>query len=105
MPDLLSLLLALVAGLGLGSFYFGALWLTVRQLPSTQRPFFLSFLSFLVRLAVTLFGFYLAMGGHWERLLVCLVGFVGIRNVLTRVWGPDRRWRPFFAKRGEKQCV
>ena len=105
MPDLLSLLLALVAGLGLGSFHFGALWLTVRQLPSTQRPFFLSFLSFLVRLAVTLFGFYLAMGGHWERLLVCLVGFVGIRNVLTRVWGPDRRWRPFFAKRGEKQCV
>ena len=93
MPDLLSLLLALVAGLGLGSFYFGALWLTVRQLPSTQRPFFLSFLSFLVRLAVTLFGFYLAMGGHWERLLVCLVGFVGMRNVLTRVWGPDRRWR------------
>jgi F1F0 ATPase subunit 2 len=92
-PDVLSLLLSLVAGLGLGSYHFGALWLTVRQLPTTQRPFFLSFLSFLVRLAVTLFGFYLAMDGHWERLLVCLVGFVGMRNVLTHVLGPDRRGR------------
>jgi F1F0 ATPase subunit 2 len=53
----------------------------------------LSVFSFLVRLAVTLPGFYLGMGGHWERLLVCLLGFVSMRFVLTRVWGPDRKCR------------
>ena len=104
MPDALSLLVAFLAGIGLGSFYFGALWLTVRQLPTTRRPFSLSFFSFVVRLAVTLFGFYLAMGGHWERLLVCLLGFVGMRNVLTRIWGPDRTCGT-PCKQGEKQCV
>lgn len=93
MPEVLSLLTAFVAGLGLGLFYFGGLWLTVQQLPRAKRPFFLSVSSFLVRLAVTLPGFYLAMGGHWERLLVCLLGFVGMRIVLTRVWGPDRKCR------------
>lgn len=32
--------------------------------------------SFLLRLGVSLIGFYLVMGAHWERLLVCLLGFL-----------------------------
>jgi F1F0 ATPase subunit 2 len=98
-PDVLSLLVAFLAGIGLGSFYFGALWLTVRRLPTARRPFLLTFFSFLVRLGVTMLGFYLAMGGHWERLLVCLLGFVGMRNVLTHIWGPDRKCRTLYQTR------
>jgi len=84
-------MLALAAGIGLGIFYFGGLWLTVRRLPTTRRPAFLSLLSFFGRLGVVLFGFYLVMGGHWERLLVCLLGFLGVRIILVRLWGPERK--------------
>ncbi len=89
MGELLTLISALVAGTGLGLFYFGGLWLTVRRLPTARRPAFFSLLSFFGRLGVALFGFYLVMGGHWERLLVCLLGFLGARVILVRLWGPD----------------
>ncbi len=91
MGELLTLISALVAGTGLGLFYFGGLWLTVRRLPTARRPAFFSLLSFFGRLGVALFGFYLVMGGHWERLLVCLLGFLGVRVILVRVWGPKSK--------------
>lgn len=92
MGELFPLMLALAAGMGLGMFYFGGLWLTVRRLPTARWPAFLSLLSFFARLGVVLFGFYLVMGvgGHWERLLVCLFGFLVVRVILVRLWGPDR---------------
>jgi F1F0 ATPase subunit 2 len=89
--EFLPLMSALAAGIGLGIFYFGGLWLTVRQLPTARWPAFLSLFSFFGRLGVVLFGFYLVMGSHWERLLVCLLGFVGTRSILVRFWGPERR--------------
>ena len=91
MGELLTLMSALVAGTGLGLFYFSGLWLTVRQLPTARRPLLLSMCSFLGRLGVVLFGFYLVMDNHWERLLVCLLGFLGVRVILVSVWGPERK--------------
>jgi F1F0 ATPase subunit 2 len=88
--ELLPLILALAAGIGLGTFYFGGLWLTVRHLPAAQRPSLLGLCSFFGRLGGALCGFYFVMGGHWERLLVCLLGFLGVRVVLVRLWGPGR---------------
>lgn len=89
MSNLLPLILALAAGIGLGVFYFGGLWLTVRRLPTAQRPALLSLLSFFARLGVVLFGFYFVMDGRWVRLLVCLLGFLGARVILVRRWGPE----------------
>ena len=89
MSNLLPLILALAAGIGLGVFYFGGLWLTVRRLPTAQRPALLSLLSFFARLGVVLSGFYLAMDGHWQRLLACLLGFLGARVILVRLLGPE----------------
>ena len=89
MAKFLPLILALAAGIVLGTFYFGGLWLTVRRLPTAQRPALLSLLSFFVRLAVVLFGFYFVMDGRWVRLLVCLLGFLGARVILVRRWGPE----------------
>jgi F1F0 ATPase subunit 2 len=86
---LLPLILALAAGIVLGTFYFGGLWLTVRRLPTAQRPALLSLLSFFARLGVVLSGFYLVMDGHWQRLLACLLGFLGVRFLLVRRWGPE----------------
>jgi hypothetical protein len=38
-----------------------------------------------VRMSISLIGFYLiARGGHWIHLLVCLVGFMTVRFVLTK---------------------
>ncbi|MCK4391050.1 MAG: ATP synthase subunit I [Desulfobacterales bacterium] len=82
--------IAFTAGIGLGVFYFGGLWLTVRRLPTARRPALLSLLSFFGRLGVVLFGFYLVMGPRWERLLVCLLAFLGTRVVLVRLWGPGK---------------
>lgn len=78
---------AFVAGLILGAFYFVALWRTVRKLPDTQRPLRLMLGSFAVRTAVVLPGFYFVMSGHWERLIMALIGFIIMRKMLTRRYG------------------
>jgi len=90
MLDHVSLLWAFLAGLALGGFYFGGLWLTVRRLPAAQHVAPLFLLSFVGRMAVSLGGFYLVMDGDWRRAVACLVGFLVMRMVLTRRWGPAR---------------
>ena len=88
MNQIWVLVLAFMAGLGLGVFYFGGLWLTVQRLPQARHPGLLTLLSLIIRLGVTLAAFYLVMAGRWERLLVCLAGFLLVRVVLVRRWGP-----------------
>ena len=75
--------LALLAGIGLGLFYFGGLWLTVQCLPTIRHPAWLMLGSFLMRTLAALFGFYAVMSDSWARLLVCLAGFLVMRTVLT----------------------
>lgn len=79
---------AFAAGLVLGAFYFIALWRTVKRLPDTPRPWRLMLGSAFVRMAVLLPGFYFVMSGHWERLIMALIGFILMRKLLTRHFGP-----------------
>jgi F1F0 ATPase subunit 2 len=95
------LALACAAGVGLGLFYFGGLWLTVRRLPTTRWPALLTLGSLLGRLAPTLVGFYLVMAGRWERLLACLVGFVLVRLVIVAWIRPEAVQPPPPQKQGE----
>jgi F1F0 ATPase subunit 2 len=88
MNQLIPLFLAFVAGIVVGLFYFGGLWLTVQRLPQTRRPAVLSLVSLFIRLGLTLAVFYLVMAGRWERLLACLAGFLLMRLVLVRRWRP-----------------
>jgi F1F0 ATPase subunit 2 len=81
---------ALLAGGGLGGFYFAGLWWTVRKLPTAQSPALLSLGSFLLRTAVVLAGFYLVMGDDWERLVACLLGFLAARVAMVRRMKPRR---------------
>ena len=46
--------LALLAGVGLGLFYFGGLWLTVQQLLTTRRPVALLLVSYVPTLSLGL---------------------------------------------------
>jgi len=98
--DLLPLALSLGAGICLRIFNFFGLWLTVRRLTTARRPVLMSLSSFFGRLAVVLLGFYFVMGGRWERLIACFVGFLAIRVVLVRRWGPDRQEDRLSSKRG-----
>ena len=85
MNETLSLVLALVTGVLLGAMFFGGLWWTVQKGVSSKRPALWFFGSLLLRTSIALAGFYFIARGHWERLLVCLLGFVIARLIVTRL--------------------
>jgi F1F0 ATPase subunit 2 len=85
MTELSALLPALAAGLVLGTMYFGGLWWTVGRgigSPFAARWFLLSLLA---RTGGAMIGFYLVGRGSWQRLLVCLLGFIIARYIVTRL--------------------
>jgi len=100
MNEPLSLASALVAGVLLGAFFFGGLWWTVRQGVSSKRVALWFLGSVLLRMSVALTGFYFVSGRHWERLLLCLLGFVMARMVVTRLARPSGEHQPPQALEG-----
>jgi F1F0 ATPase subunit 2 len=94
MIESLTLALAWVEGAALGAIFFGGLWVTVTRGVSSERPALLFFSSLLLRMSMALAGFYFVSGGHWERLLLCLVGFITARFAVT-----------WLTRRGGKPCA
>ena len=88
MNETLSLAPPLVTGVLLGAMFFGGLWWTVRKGVSSKQPARWFFGSLLLRMTIALAGFYVVSGGHWERLLVCLLGFAMARLIVMRFTGP-----------------
>jgi F1F0 ATPase subunit 2 len=78
-----AMVLAGMAGVGLGAIFFGGLWWTVRKGLSANQPALWFFASWLLRTGIALAGFYLVGGGHLSRLLACLVGFALSRLAVT----------------------
>ena len=99
MLESLALALALLAGAGLGAIFFGGLWITIRRGVLSERPALWFLLSMLLRMSIALAGFYFVSGGRWDRLLLCLLGFVMARFAVTRL---TRTW---LAGRGDKPCA
>jgi len=87
---MLDMVLAFAAGLFIGSFYFLALWLTVRRLPKARFPACWILGSYLIRSAVSMGAFYLVMAGCWERLLISLLGFIIMRSIMVRWFQPEK---------------
>ena len=79
-----TLILALLAGALIGTLFFGGLWWTVQKGVASKRPALWFFGSMLLRMSVALTGFYVISVGHWERLLVSVLGFVIARGIVTR---------------------
>ena len=86
--DAMMLVLAGIAGVVLGGFFFGGLWWTIRTALSSKRPALWFLGSLLVRTGVVLGGFYVVAGGHWDRLLACLLGFIIARLLVTWLTRP-----------------
>ena len=86
------LLLSLVTGLLLGFLFFGGLWLTIKKGVSSRYAFIWFTASLLLRTGIVVAGFYFVAGDRWDRLLVCLAGFLIARFLFTR-----------FTKVGEEQ--
>ena len=84
MNEVWIILLALLAGMLLGTIFFGGLWWTVEKGLSSKQPAALFAGSMLLRTAVALAGFYYFSHGDWHRLVGCLIGFVLARLVVTR---------------------
>ena len=75
-------------GLLLGGVFFGGLWWTVRIGMVSKRPALWFLGSLLLRIGVVLTGFYLLGGDDWLRLVVCLLGFVCARSIVSRLTRP-----------------
>lgn len=76
MNETISMILAFVAGITLGALFFGVLWLTVKKTVTAKVPWLWVLGSFFFRVTITLTGFYFVGGGDWQRLLICLGGFI-----------------------------
>ena len=81
--------MAFFTGIGIGIFYFGGLWVTVQKIPHSNQPFLLTFASFIIRLAISLIGFYLIIQGKLGveviyLLLSALGGFLLVRIILVQ---------------------
>ena len=84
-----------LAGIALGCFYFGGLWLTTRsvarvpkgyvQLGSAFSPALKMLLSFIGRMGVTLAGVYWLMQGNWIRAIVAVLGIL-VARFLIKYW-------------------
>jgi F1F0 ATPase subunit 2 len=85
MNDYVILAFALVAGLLLGAIFFGGLWWTVRKGVLSKHPAFWLLSSLLLRMGIALAGFYFVGRGNWERLVICLLGFVIGRIIVMRL--------------------
>ena len=99
MTEAFSLVLAFVSGLLLGAMFFGGLWWTVQKGVSSKRPALWFFGSLLLRTSIALAGFYFIAHGHFERLLVCLLGFVIARLIVTRLTRAAEK-TPYLAREG-----
>src|SRR5471030_2806315 len=84
MNEAVTLALSWLAGCGLGAIFFGGLWWTVRRGLSSPRPQLWFLGSMLLRMSIVVVGFYFVGRGQWQRLLLCLVGFIVVRLVAIR---------------------
>jgi len=88
MNEKVVLVLSLLAGVGLGAFFYGGLWWTVRRGLKSQRPALWFISSLLLRTGVALGGLYYFSDSQSTRLLLCMLGFILARPVVTRLTRP-----------------
>ena len=98
MNNLLPLTFAFLAGIPIGAFFFGGLWWTVKKGVTSRKPVLWFFGSLMIRIGVTIAGFYVMANGHWERAVACLAGFLIARSIVMRITKPTSANQVHLAK-------
>jgi F1F0 ATPase subunit 2 len=83
MNEVSILMMAVLAGAGLGAIFFGGLWWTIRSGFSSKTPALWFLGSLVLRTGIAVGGFYVVSDGDWHILLACLAGFLATRTSLT----------------------
>jgi len=76
MIEIIWTVLALIGGITLGVLFFGGLWFTVKIAFKSNIPALWFFGSLLLRITLTMLGFYFIGSGNWRLLVSCGVGFI-----------------------------
>ncbi len=79
MISITILLGMLCAGVILGLFYFGGLWLTLDRFSETRRWGLWLGASFLLRSTMVVICFWFLSAGDWQRILALAAGFTLVR--------------------------
>jgi F1F0 ATPase subunit 2 len=82
MNDFVFRVLVFMTGLALGILFFGGLWLTVNKALLSKKPALWFLGSRVLRVGLTLLGFYYVAMGNWINMLICLLGFVIARFIV-----------------------
>lgn len=98
MNEVISLLPALFAGIILGILFFGGLWYTVRIGLRSKNSALIFIGSLIIRMAIVLLGFYYVGANNWQKMLVCLGGFLIARIVIARITKRDKQTKATFTK-------
>ena len=77
-----NIIIPLIAGIILGGLFFGGLWLTVKKAVKSKYTAIWVSASSLLRTGVALVGFYYVADGNWQRLLICVLGFITARFLI-----------------------
>ena len=85
MNDTGMIILTFISGFILGLFFFGGLWWTTKRALLSKMPALWFLTSLFVRLGTVIIAFYYLSRGHWERALVCLLGFIIARTIIMRI--------------------
>ena len=89
MIDSVVSFLSFIVGIVLGVIFFGGLWWTVGRGLTSPRPALWFICSMVLRTGIVLVGFYAILGTHWQRLVLCLIGFIVGRVLVTRFTRPS----------------
>lgn len=90
MDEVLSFILTFLAGIGLGVFFFGGLWITVQKGLQSKNASLIFMASLVLRVAVVMLGFYYVAINDWKKILICLLGFMIARFIITR-WAKSNK--------------
>jgi F1F0 ATPase subunit 2 len=85
MNEIINMLPSLVLGAVLGIIFFGGLWLTINKALHSKKVALLFVVSFILRIAIVLAGLYYVSQNSWQKMLVCLAGFLIARTVIIRI--------------------
>jgi F1F0 ATPase subunit 2 len=83
MNDIAYLITVFIGGLIMGTLYFGGLWFTVKKTLSLKNTALWIIGSYFLRISITMVGFYYLASSSWQRLLICLLGFIVARYIVV----------------------